>query len=119
MKEQLIQSLCDNLDIPGIGDTIERKLVEKTIGAVFEHVPPFIWKVVIDGSDGFSKQEVDELIGSVSNTLAKYAKIGWLPESIRAEVIRQVLSTIREAMQVDAFLTLSPMPAAANRGTVS
>jgi len=118
MKEQLIQSLCDNLDIPGIGDTIEHALVARTVGAVYDHVPPFIWKVVIDGSDGFSKQEVDELIGEISRTLAKYAKVGWLPESIRAEVIRQVIGTLRDAMQLDKYLTLTPMPGV-NRGTVS
>lgn len=110
-KQQLINTLCDNLQIPGLTDNgfAERTLVEKTIGAVYEHVPPFVWDVVISGSDGFTTQEVDGIIGQISDSLARYSKVSWLPEAIKKEVIRQVLDALRKALHVDQYLTLSPV----------
>lgn len=110
-KEQLINTLCDNLQIPGLTDNgfAERALVEKTVGAVYEHVPPFVWGIVISGADGFDVKEVDAIVSGIADSLAKYAKVSWLPETIKREVIRQVLDTIRKALRVDEYLKLSPV----------
>ncbi len=88
-RQLVIDSLCAELKIPGIGGAIERTLVTKTISAVYDHVPPFLWDVVISGADGFTPQEVDSLIGTISQSVARYVKVSWLPESIKQEVVRE------------------------------
>ena len=105
-KAQVVAAICANLQLPGVNDVLEQSGVERAVGLVYDHLPPFVWTYVVTAVDGLDANEVDEILASVSATLAKHAKMPWIPESIRVELIGKVLAIIREAAGLDRYLVL-------------
>ena len=105
-KTQVVDALCKNLQIPGIGETIEHVVVERAVTSIYDHVPPFVWTIVVTAADGLQPVEIDAIVAGISDSLAKYAKLPWLPEIIRKQVIDQVLATIRQSLHIDNYLAV-------------
>lgn len=103
-KTKVVEVLCANLQIPGIGETIERALVNRAVGAIYSHVPPFVWEIVGNAADGIDSKDVDSVMEGISRSLAAYAKMPWIPEMVRKQVVDQVLETIRQALHVDSYI---------------
>ena len=108
-KAQVIAAICANLQLPGVNDTLEAEGVGRAVGLVYDHLPPFIWTFVVTAADGLDTHEVDDIMDSVSRSLARRANMPWVPESLRAELIKRVLAIVRETAQIDRYLVLTPV----------
>jgi hypothetical protein len=103
-KATVVDALCAGLKLPGIGDTVERAAITRCVAAIYDHVPLFVWGIVVSAADGIQEEEIDSLLGSISRTLAARANMPWVPVSIRKQVIDQILATLRTSLQVDDYL---------------
>lgn len=103
-KATVVDALCAELKVPGVGDTVERAAITRCVAAVYDHVPPFVWDIVVTAADGIQEQEVDAILESISKTVAARANMPWVPVSIRKQVVDQILATLRTSLKVDDYL---------------
>jgi len=103
-KATVVDAICSGLKIPGIGESIEHAAVTRCVASVYDHIPVFVWQIVVSASDGIQEEEIDALLESISRTLAARANMPWVPVSIRKQVIDQILATLRSSLQIDAYL---------------
>jgi hypothetical protein len=103
-KSRVVDVLCANLQIEAIGEQVERAVITRAVSAVYSHVPPFVWDIVCSAADGIDSKDVDAVIEGISRSITTHAKMPWIPEMIRKQVIDQVLTTIRQALKVDAYI---------------
>ena len=54
-KTTVVDALCAGLKLPGVGDTVERAAMTRCVAAIYDHVPLFVWGIVISAAD-VSKQ---------------------------------------------------------------
>lgn len=103
-KATVVDALCAGLKVPGIGETVERAAITRCVAAVYDHIPAFVWEIVVSAADGIQEEEIDSLLDSISRTLASRANMPWVPVSIRKQVIDQILATLRTSLQVDDYI---------------
>jgi hypothetical protein len=103
-KSKVVDALCANLQVPGIGDTVERAAVTRAVSSVYDHVPVFVWEIVVDAADGLDPGEVDALLEAVSKTVAARVKMPYLPESVRKQIVDQLLGILRTSLKFDEYI---------------
>lgn len=103
-KSTVVDALCANLQIPGVGDTIERAAITRAVSGVYDHIPVFVWGVVVTAADGLDSGEIDALLESVSKTVAARVKMPYLPEIVRKQLIDQLLGLLRSSLRFDQYI---------------
>lgn len=103
-KSTVVDALCKNLQIPGVGESVERAAVTRAVSSVYDHVPAFVWGIVVDAADGLDSGEIDELLASISKTVASRVKMPYLPEVVRQQLVDQLLGMLRTSLRFDQYL---------------
>lgn len=103
-KATVVDALCKNLQIPGIGESVERAAITRAVSSVYDHVPVFVWGIVVDAADGLDSGEIDALLASVSKTVAARVKMPYLPEIVRQQLVDQLLGILRSSLRFDEYI---------------
>jgi hypothetical protein len=103
-KATVVDALCANLQIPGVGESIERAAVTRAVSGIYDHVPVFVWGIVVTAADGLDSGEIDALLESVSKTVAARVKMPYLPESVRKQLVDQLLDLLRSSLKFDQYI---------------
>lgn len=103
-KVTVVDALCKNLQIPGVGETVERAAVARAVSGVYDHIPAFVWGIVVDAADGLDSGEIDALLASVSKTVSARVKMPYLPEIVRQQLVDQLLGMLRTSLGFDQYI---------------
>jgi hypothetical protein len=103
-RQNLVDAINDQLDVPFITEEVEGDLIDKALGQIIDYIPVAFWPILADAAKGIDIEVIRKFADALTRIIVDNINIPYIPHSMRMALITNVMNLLVERLQTGMAL---------------
>lgn len=98
-RQNLVDAINDQLDVPFITEEVEGQLIDRALGQIIDYIPVAFWPILADAARGIDIEVIRKFADALTRIIVDSIDIPYIPHSMRIALITNVMNLLVERLQ--------------------